>query len=161
MQASVVQWILRYSTVLARLAVGAVFLSNVADRLGIWGPPGAPRVAWGSWDNFLNNVRALNPYLPELLVPAMGWGVTVLEVILGVMLIIGFRTRWAALLSGLLVLIFALSTGILFGIKSPLNYSTFSAAAAGLLLAAQHEFPLSLDRLLQKRAETARPQMAA
>ena len=36
-----------------RLALAAGFLSAVADRFGLWGPPGAPNVAWGEWQPFV------------------------------------------------------------------------------------------------------------
>lgn len=147
--------LLPYATLFLRLALGVVFLSVVADRLGLWGPPGTNGVAWGSFDNFLDNVRALNPYLPEALVPGLGWGVTLAELSFGALLIVGFKTRWVALLSGLLLLLFALSTGIAFGIKVPLNYSIFTASAAALLLASQETFPWSVDRLLQANANGA------
>ena len=34
-------------TVYARLALGGTFLAAVADRFGLWGPPGTHNVAWG------------------------------------------------------------------------------------------------------------------
>ena len=58
------------------------------------------------------------------------------ELLLGIALIVGIRLRWAALASALLLLLFGLAMAISFGIKSPLDYSVFSAsAAAGLLFA--------------------------
>lgn len=155
MRASFLQSLPPYSTVFARLALGAVFLSVVADRLGLWGPPGTDSVAWGSFDNFLDNVRVLNPYLPEALVPVVGWGVTIAELTFGVLLIVGYKTRWVAFLSGLLLLTFALSTGIAFGLKVPLNYAIFTASAAALLLASQEHFPWSIDHRRRQAANKA------
>ena len=43
-----------------RIALAAGFLSAVADRFGLWGPPGTPGVAWGNWSEFLDYVAALN-----------------------------------------------------------------------------------------------------
>lgn len=37
----------RYASVFLRLALGATFLTAVADRFGLWGPAGAANVAWG------------------------------------------------------------------------------------------------------------------
>ena len=48
---------------LARLALAAAFLSAVADRLGLWGPPGTPGVAWGSFEPFLAYTATINPWL--------------------------------------------------------------------------------------------------
>ncbi len=43
----------------ARLAVGAGFLSAVADRFGLWGKQGDKGVAWGNWENFVNYTSTL------------------------------------------------------------------------------------------------------
>ncbi len=32
-----------------RIALAAGFLSAAADRVGLWGAPGTPGVAWGEW----------------------------------------------------------------------------------------------------------------
>src|SRR5215470_4708423 len=36
----------------ARFALGASFLSAVADRFGLWGPYGAKNVSWGNFGPF-------------------------------------------------------------------------------------------------------------
>lgn len=149
---SFISWIRRYSTVLARLALGAIFLSVVSDRLGLWGPPGAPNVSWGTFENFLNNVRLLNPYLPEVFVPVVGWGVTAAESTFGVLLLMGYRTKTVALLSGFLLLTFVVSTGLAFGVKVPLNFSIVVDSACAFLLASQDTFPLSLDQRVRRNA---------
>ena len=158
MESQAIAAILRYSTVFARLAVGFVFISHIADRLGFWGPPGASNVAWGNLEIFYNNVRALNPYLPDVLIPVVGWIVNVAELTLGVLLIAGFKTRWAGFLTGLLLLAIAVANAVVFGIKVPLNYSIFSAAAAAFLIASHHEFPLSIDNM--QRSKRFRTDMA-
>jgi uncharacterized membrane protein YphA (DoxX/SURF4 family) len=151
MQTLIIQWILRYSSVLVRLALGIVFLSMVADRLGLWGPPGTPNVSWGNFENFINSVRDLNPYLPEILVPVVSWGVTVAELVFGLLLLIGYKTQWVALLSGFLCLTFVISTGIAFGIKAPLSFSVVVDVACAFLLASQGRYPLSVDQWLKNR----------
>jgi hypothetical protein len=50
--------------VFARLALGAGFLSAVADRFGIWGPAGATNVAWGDFASFTGYAAKLNPWAP-------------------------------------------------------------------------------------------------
>ena len=121
----------------ARVALGVGFLSAVMDRFGIWGPPGASRVAWGDFERFTAYTAQLNGFLPAALIPAVAWLATGLEVALGLALIAGFRTKWAAGLSGLLLLLFALAMAFASGIKSPLDASVFSASAAAFLLAAR------------------------
>jgi len=119
-----------------RLGLAAGFLSAVADRFGLWGPPGAPGVAWGEWSAFVSYVATLNWFAPGLLIPALAWAATVAEVLLALGLLIGWRLRWVALASGLLLLSFAVTMTIAHGVKSPLDSSVFAAAAGAFLLAA-------------------------
>lgn len=123
-----------YVAMYLRLALGITFLAAVADRFGLWGPPGATNVAWGDFQPFLDYTATLNPYLPASVIPPLGWIVTVAETTLGVALIAGFRTQITALLSGFLLLAFAIDMTIGLGFKAPLNYSVFSASAGALLL---------------------------
>jgi uncharacterized membrane protein YphA (DoxX/SURF4 family) len=127
----------RAGTSYLRLALAAGFLTAVTDRFGLWGPPGAPNVAWGDFRHFLAYTATLNPHLPAAVIPALGWLVTALEVALAVALVIGFRTREAAFAAGVLLLLFALGMAVGTGIKSPLNASVFSASAGAFLLAAR------------------------
>ena len=142
--------LLRYSTVFLRVALGVSFLTAVTDRFGLWGPPGANNVSWGNFENFLAYTALLNPYLPETWLPVLGWVVTVAETVLGLALIIGFQTLRAAALSGALLLAFAFGMTVGTGIKAPLNYSVFSAAAGALLLATAGSYPVSVDAWLQR-----------
>ena len=147
-----------YGTVFARLAIGAAFLSSCADRLGLWGGVGANGVAWGDFNSFLEYFAQLNPYLPPDMVPAMGWFDTIAESVLGIMLIIGLKTRLSAFLSGTLLLGFALAMTLVSGIKSPFDYSVFSAAAGCFLLSAQASYLWSIDSW---RRNTEDPNTAA
>ena len=52
------------AAIFLRLALAAGFLSAVADRFGLWGPPGTPGVAWGGFDRFLAYTGKLLWYLP-------------------------------------------------------------------------------------------------
>jgi hypothetical protein len=56
-------------TVYLRVALGAAFLSTVADRFGLWGPFGTPNVAWGEFGRFVAYVGKLNWFVPEGLWP--------------------------------------------------------------------------------------------
>ena len=60
-----------------RVALGAGFLSAVADRFGLWGPSGTPGVGWGEFAKFLQYTGTLLPFLPTKLVPVAGWAATV------------------------------------------------------------------------------------
>jgi uncharacterized membrane protein YphA (DoxX/SURF4 family) len=138
-----------YSTVLLRLALGAAFLSAVADRFGLWGGYGAPGVSWGDFAHFTAYTATLNWFAPPGLIPVLAWAATAAEVALGLGLILGLFTRASALLSGLLLLLFAAAMTLALGVKAPLNYSVLSAAAGALLLSAQDSFAWSLDSLLR------------
>ncbi len=124
------------STWFLRIALSAAFLSAVADRLGIWGGPGADGIAWGDWYYFSLYAAELTGILPLFLQEPAAWVATVAEIVLGIGLLIGWKLRYFALASGILLLIFALSMTIAFGIKSPLDYSVFTASAGAFLLAA-------------------------
>src|SRR5439155_26608228 len=81
---------------------------------------------------------------------SFAWAATVAETILGISLVAGFRIRIASVLSGLLLLSFAIGmvTGV--GIKTPFDYSVFSAAAAAFLLAFWEPVRFTLDKLLNR-----------
>jgi hypothetical protein len=51
----------------ARLALGASFLSAVADRFGLWGPYGAKNVSWGNFSHFVEYTGAVNVSLPQFI----------------------------------------------------------------------------------------------
>lgn len=135
-----------------RLALGAAYFSAVADRFGIWGPPGTPLVGWGNFHNFLLYAAKINPWFPLSWIPAIGAIATTCEIIFGAALIVGFKTRIAAFLSGLLTLAFALGMAFGLGIKAPLDYSVFTASAASFLLACTGSYPWSLDALRARNA---------
>ena len=125
------------AVVYARLALGVGFLSAVADRVGLWGPPGSPNVAWGNFARFFQYTATLNPFVPNRLIPPLGWFVTGCEIVLGVVLIVGVWIRLAAFLSGVLLLAFAIGMSIGTGVKTAFDASVFAASAAAFLLAVQ------------------------
>ena len=134
-----------------RLALGIGFLSAVADRFGFWGAFGQPNVAWGDYTRFVAYTAKLNWFLPGAMIPMMAAISTIAELLLGVLLIVGWRTRIAALLSGILLMLFApVAMTAALGVKAPLNFSVFSAAGGALLLAACPQFSFSLDELLRR-----------
>ena len=49
----------------ARLALGASFLSAVADRFGLWGPYGAKNVSWGNFAHFVEYTGAVTSLFPS------------------------------------------------------------------------------------------------
>src|SRR3979490_1020985 len=117
----------------ARFALGASFLSAVADRFGVWGPYGAKNVSWGDFAHFVEYTGTVISLFRSSLTVSFAWAATVAETLFGILLIAGFKIRLAAILSGLLLLSFAMGMITGLGIKPPFDYSVFSAAAAAFL----------------------------
>ncbi len=115
----------------ARLALAAAFLSGIASRFGWWGAG----VGYGDFDHFIQYTAEVNAFMPFSTIPYLAWAATVAEAVLGVLLVIGAWPRRVALASALLLFVFGAAMAISLGIKSPLDYSVFSASAAALLLA--------------------------
>ena len=130
-----------------RVSIGVGFLSAVADRFGFWNIKVS---AWGNWGNFLKYTQSLNPVVSQKFIPFIGWASTILETVLGISLIIGFKTSFAAKLSGWLLLIFALAMTFARGIKAPLDYSVFAASAGAFGLSLIKEKFLEIDSLVRK-----------
>ena len=120
----------RLGILYARIALGAAFLSAVADRFGLWGKYGG----WGNFANFQRYTAQVNSFMPGFTIPFLAWAATVAELSLGIALVIGIWTRWVALGASALLFLFGTAMAISLGIKSPLDYSVFSASAAALLL---------------------------
>ena len=134
----------------ARFALGASFLSAVADRFGLWGPYGAKGVSWGNFAHFVEYTGKVMSLFPSSLTVSLAWAATVAETFCGMLLIAGFKTRVVSVLSGLLLLSFAMGMATGLGIKTPFDYSVFSAAAAAFLLAFWKPDRFTLDRLLNR-----------
>jgi uncharacterized membrane protein YphA (DoxX/SURF4 family) len=120
----------RLAILYARLALGCAFLSAVAARFGLWHDRGPHPFA-----EFIRYTGEVNSFLPAAMYPFLAVAATIAETTLGIALIAGFRLRWTALASAILLAVFGIAMAISGGIKSPLDYSVFSASAAALLLA--------------------------
>ena len=121
----------RLAILYARIALGAAFLSAVADRFGLWGKYGG----WGTFANFTKYTGEVLSFLPASVIPFLAWTATIAELSFGILLILGLWMRWAAFGAAALLFVFGTSMAISFGLKSPLDYSVFSASAGALSLA--------------------------
>ena len=139
-----------YATLVLRMGLGIGFLSAVADRLGLWGAFGQPNVEWGNFSRFLEYTHTLNWYLPAGMTLPLGVIATGAEILFGLLLLVGWHTRAAARLSGLLLLTFGVSMTLALGIKAPLNYAVLTGIGGALLLASRESFPFSVDELLSR-----------
>lgn len=126
----------RIAPLLLRLALGVTLLSAVADRFGIWGPPGAATVTWGDWTHFVAYTAKVNSFLPGVFAPVLAIAATAAEALLGITLILGILRRPVAFASAALFALFAGAMTLSFGIKAPLDFSVFVDFAAALLLGA-------------------------
>ena len=121
------------AVVYARIALGLAFLSGIADRFGLyWGR----NVGYGDFAGFVRYTAKVNSFMPPSTIPFLAWAATVAEFFFGVALILGIWRVWVALGSAVLLILFGTAMAISFGIKSPMDYSVFSASAAALLVAA-------------------------
>lgn len=121
----------RVGIVYARVALSAAFLSGIASRFGLYGK----NSGYGNFANFLRYTAEVNSFMPAYTIPFLGWSATIAELFFGIVLLLGIWPRFTALGSALLLALFGVAMAISFGVKSPLDYSVFSASAAALLLA--------------------------
>jgi uncharacterized membrane protein YphA (DoxX/SURF4 family) len=140
------------SSLVLRLGLGLGFLSAVADRFGLWGDFGQTNVELGNYSRFLDYTHTLNWYWPTGMIPALGTVATGAEVLLGLLVLVGWHTRLAARLSGSLLIVFATAMTIALGVKSVLNYAVLTGIGGSFLLANCDIFPFSVDDLLSRRA---------
>ena len=142
-----------FSSVFLRYALGLGFLSAVADRFGLWGAYGQPNVEWGNFSRFLDYTQLINFYVPVKIIPLLGIVATSAEILLGLLLLVGWHTRITALLTALLLLTFAVAMTFGLGIKAPLNYAVFTGVGGALLLSSCKRFPFTVDELLAHRTK--------
>jgi uncharacterized membrane protein YphA (DoxX/SURF4 family) len=128
-----------------RLALGFGFILPVMDRLGILGEAGTNGNAWGNWSNFVTYTHSLVPYVNNSVANILATIATLGELVFGILLIVGYKTRFAALGSFLLTLSFALSMLCFAGYRAPFSYSVFVCSAASLLLANIIHYRWSID----------------
>ena len=134
----------------ARIALGASFLFPVADRFGLWGPHGAKNVSWGDFAHFVKYTGEVTSLFPSSLTVPFAWTATLAETFFGILLIAGFKVRLVSVLSGLLLLSFAMGMATGLGVKTLFDYSVFSAAAAAFLLACWEPDRFTLDKVLNR-----------
>ena len=113
-----------------RIALAAAFLSGIASRFGLYGK----NTGYGNFTGFLRYTAEVNSFMPLSTIPFLAWAATAAELFLGITLLIGVWPRQTALASAALLAVFGIAMAISFGIKSPLDYSVFSASAAAALL---------------------------
>jgi len=120
----------RAGVLYARIALGAAFLSAIASRFGLWDRT----LDLKHFANFIQYTAEVNWFMPAAIIPLLAWAATVAETSCGILLILGLWRRWVSLASTILLAMFGTAMAISFGIKSPMDYSVFSASGAAALL---------------------------
>ncbi len=118
----------RIAVLYARVALAAAFLSGIASRFGFY------KDGYGNFANFMRYTAEVNSFMPAYTITFLAWASTAGELFFGIALLLGIWTRWIAIGSAVLLALFGIAMAISFGIKSPLDYSVFSASSAALLL---------------------------
>src|SRR5215813_14346391 len=80
-----------------------------------------------------------------------GTTVDIAEISFAVLLVVGFRIRETAFLSGVMLFLFAFGMNLGVGVISTLDHSVYTASAASFLLAIHRESSLSLDAFISKQ----------
>ncbi|MNF76305.1 hypothetical protein D3C84_584170 [compost metagenome] len=127
---------------LLRFALASGFLSAVASRLNLWGKQSS------GWQNFLSYTAQVNSFINKSFIPTIAISTTVLEILLGILLLGGYQTNYVAFASAILTLLFACAMTISFGVKETLDYSVFVFSASAFLLASFGSYKWSIDQLL-------------
>ena len=131
-------------TVFTRFALAASYLSSVTSRFGFWGED----TGWGNYAAFLEYTAKVNPYLPLSLIPTVARIVDVAEISIALLLLLGFRIKETAFVSGVMLFLFAFGMNLGVGVISTLDHSVYTACIASFLLAALDDRTFSLDALL-------------
>jgi putative oxidoreductase len=121
----------RLGILYARFALGGAFLSAVAGRFGLWDRT----LDLKHFAGFLEYAGEVLSFMPRAAIPYLAYTATICETSLGILLILGLWPRWVSLASAALLALFGTAMAISFGLKSPMDYSVYSASSAALLLA--------------------------
>lgn len=134
-----------YAVLLLRIALATGFLSAVSSRLGLWGSQSS------GWENFLDYAGKVNSFAPKNFISTIAILATIAESVLGLLLFIGYQTKFASVAASILTFLFALAMTYSFGIKDPLDYSVFVFSMAAFLLATIEKYRWSLDEIISKK----------
>lgn len=149
----------RWLTVVVRTLVAAEFLLAVGDRLGAFGPYGAPGVSWGDFARFVDYTRSITTFLPAAAAPTLAVLATVAETLLAVALLFGVRLRLAAVGAALLLGVYGTAMTISLPVAEQFYYSVFVLAAGMLALATVARPPLTVDAVLARFRQPSQPRV--
>ena len=125
----------RWCVIVLRLMLGVAFLNGIASRFRLYGK----NVGYGNYANYVKYAGEVNSFMPAWAIPFLANAATVAEFGFGLLLVLGWLTRWAAYGSALLLAMFGTAMAISFGLVSPLDYSVFTGCAGALVVAMYEE----------------------
>jgi len=133
-----------------RLALGIGFIIPVIDRLGFLGVSGSTGVTWGDWKHFIDYTQTLVPFTGRSIANIIGGFATLSEFVLGILLIVGFRIKEAALGAGILTFSFGFCMAVFVGINAPFSYPVFIFTGGALVLSGLDRYDWSIDNYIKK-----------
>jgi hypothetical protein len=110
------------------------FAGAVADRFGLFGPPGGAGVSWGSWAAFVEYTRTLLHGVPTPLATVAAIGATVAEVGLAVALLTGWQRRWTGKAAAGLLTVYLVAMGLSVGWAEVATYAVPVEIGGALLI---------------------------
>ena len=116
------------------VALGLDLGGAVADRFGAFGPPGADGVSWGGWGSFVAYTSTLLPGTGRGLVVAAATAATAVEIVLGVLLVIGWQRRWVGKATAGLLLVYLVSMANGPGVDAVATYAVPTLVGGALLV---------------------------
>lgn len=148
----------RWLAAALRILIALAFLASVADRFGLFGPPGAPGVGWGDFAHFIAYTRTVNAFLPTDWAPTLAVLATLGEAALGLALLLGVRLRLAAFGAAILLLLYGIAMTLSLGIGAQFAYAVCVLSAGAWSLAVSDASALSLDgRTARRTLRAAHP----
>lgn len=126
----------RWTGTAVAVALGITFLGAVADRFGVFGGPGDPGVSWGNWETFVRYSGDLLPFVSPPFVLAAAMAATLVEVILGAALIVGWQRRWIGKTAAGLLVTYLVAMATTVGIWEAIRYGVPILVGGALLVSA-------------------------
>jgi hypothetical protein len=114
--------------------LAADFAGAVADRFGVFGPPGAAGVSWGNWSAFVDYTRTLLHEPPEAVTAAAAVGATAAEIALAVVLLTGWQRRWVGKAAAGLLTFYLVAMATSVGFDDVARYALPLEIGAALLV---------------------------
>ncbi len=142
----------RWIASLLRLPIAIGFLSAVCDRLGLLGKSGTPGIAWGDFAHFTAYTAQVNSFMPAAIIPVLAVAATVCEIVFGIALLLGWRIRWFAL--GSAVLLFLFATAMTVSGLSQFEYGVYAMSAGAWALSTTDPSLVSVDSMLRRRVQS-------